>query len=111
MSAVLQDHPVGTHTPYARAFIDTVLRLDGVHGMPTGRQIERAVSTFHLYGSVVSAVRPCDFSKTGAWLRGRLPEPAAIEHAFMFVQFNTVLPPNAGQIKALNDWLVHEAAH
>jgi hypothetical protein len=90
---------------YERAFLRTVLCLRGVDDVATDREIEEARGALRHYELSMARTRAMQAAKPGGWLRARLPEPAAVEHAFMFVRFHSVLPPNAGQLKALNDWL------
>ena len=91
------------HFEYERVFVRTVLCLRGVEDVATDRELEEARGALRHYERSLTwakkaAARP-------GWLRGQLAESAAVEHAFMFVRFHSVLPPNAGQLKALNDWL------
>jgi hypothetical protein len=88
---------------YERTFLRTVLCLRGVEDVATDREIEEARGALRQYELSMEKARPGQ--KSSGWLRGRLPETTAVEHAFMFVKFHSVLPPNAGQLKALNDWL------
>jgi hypothetical protein len=90
---------------YERAFVRTVLCLRGVDDVATDREIQEARSALRQYEQSTAKARAAQTMTPGGWLRARLPEPAAVEHAFMFVRFHSVLPPNAGQLKALNDWL------
>jgi hypothetical protein len=90
---------------YERAFLRTVLCLRGVDDAATDRELEEARGALRNYELSVAWAKTSQAAKPASWLRGRLAEPAAIEHAFMYVRFHSVLPPNAGQLKALNDWL------
>jgi hypothetical protein len=90
---------------YERAFLRTVLCLRGVDDVATDRELEEARGALQRYELSVAWAKEANAAKPDSWLRGRLAEPAAVEHAFMFVRFHSVLPPNAGQLKALNDWL------
>jgi hypothetical protein len=76
-----------------------------VEDAATDREIEEARGALRQYELSMAKAKVKHAAKPDGWLRGRLPEPAAVEHAFMFVRFHSVLPPNAGQLKALNDWL------
>ena len=91
---------------YERTFLRTVLCLRGVEDAASDREIEEARSALRQYELSMAKTRSAESGKPTDWLRGRLPETTAVEHAFMFVRFHSVLPPNAGQLKALNDWLV-----
>lgn len=90
---------------YERAFLRTVLCLRGVDDAATERELEEARHALRHYELSIARARTAQAARPGGWLRGRLAEPAAVEHAFMFVRFRSVLPPDAGQLKALNDWL------
>lgn len=72
---------------------------------PTQRQIDEARNALELCEARMSTMKESRSGSPYGWLRGRLAEPAAVEHAFMFVTFQSVLPPNAMQLKALNEWL------
>jgi hypothetical protein len=96
---------------YERAFVNTVLRLQGVTDAPTEPQYADALRTFQQYRISVARMRQRDLAVDDGWLKGRLPEPAAVEHAFLFVRFDSVLLPNAGQLKALNEWLAAARLH
>jgi hypothetical protein len=90
---------------YERTFLRTVLCLRGVEDAATDHEIEEARGALRQYELSVAKARSAQAARSNGWLRGRLPETTAVEHAFMFVKFHSVLPPNAGQLKALNDWL------
>lgn len=90
---------------YEQAFLRTVLCLRGVDDAVTDRELEEARGALRHYELSIARARSAHMARPCDWLRGRLAEPAAVEHAFMFVRFHSVLPPNAGQLKALNDWL------
>jgi hypothetical protein len=90
---------------YERTFLRTVLCLRGVEDAATEQEIEEARGALRQYELSMAKARTTQALKPNGWLRGRMAEPAAVEHAFMFVRFHSVLPPNAGQLKALNDWL------
>jgi hypothetical protein len=90
---------------YERTFVRTVLCLRGVEDAATDRELEEARGALQHYERSVAWARKAAPAKPVSWLRGQLAESAAVEHAFMFVRFHSVLPPNAGQLKALNDWL------
>jgi hypothetical protein len=90
---------------YERAFVRTVLDLRGVLHNPTERERDEARSTLRQYELGVARIDAANSTGPYGRLRGRLAEPAAVEQAFMFVRFHSVLPPNATQLKALNDWL------
>lgn len=89
---------------YERAFVRTVLHLRGISRGATEREVEEARTTLRHYELGAARAVSSPASPYGKW-RGRLAEPAAVEQAFMFVRFNSVLPPNATQLKAMNDWL------
>ena len=95
----------GPPAEYERAFLRTVLCLRGVDDAATDRELEEARAALRRYELSIARARTAQASAPGGWLRGRLAEPVAVEQAFMFVRFHSVLPPNAGQLKALNDWL------
>jgi hypothetical protein len=90
---------------YERAFVQTVLRLHGVMAVPTPDEYAAALATFRQYRNSVVQMRHLDLAIDDGWLKGCLPGPAAVEHAFQFVRFDSVLLPNAGQRRALNEWL------
>ena len=90
---------------YERTFLRTVLCLRGVEDAATDREIEEARGALRQYELSIAKARTAHAASSSSWLKGRLPETTAVEHAFMFVKFHSVLPPNAGQLKALNDWL------
>jgi hypothetical protein len=89
---------------YERAFLRTVLSLRGASRAPTEHELADARNTFELYGAGMEKLKPMG-GRPDSWLKGRLAEPAAVEHAFMFVKFHSLLPPNAGQLRAFHDWL------
>jgi hypothetical protein len=90
---------------YDRAFVRTVLRLNGVSGTPTEDQLSRALQTFERYETTVSQARRQDLDDQSRWLRGRMPEQAAVERAFLFVKFDSVMNATAAQSIALHHWL------
>ncbi|MEO8314546.1 MAG: hypothetical protein ABI645_07090 [Pseudomonadota bacterium] len=90
---------------YERTFLRTVLCLRGVEDVASDLEIEEARNALRQYELSMERARTAQTARPSGWLRGRMAEPAAVEHAFMFVRFRSVLPPNAGQLKALNDWL------
>lgn len=104
---MLADSPAASAQPpeYERAFLRTVLCLRGVDDIATEREIEEARGALRHYELTMARSRAAHARRPAGWLRGQLPDSAAVEHAFMFVRFHSVLPPNAGQLKALNDWL------
>lgn len=104
MAANFQFNPVSPAI-YERAFLRTVLSLRGVSQAPTDRELEEARSALRQYELGLAKAGAISATSQYGRLRGRLAEPAAVEQAFMFVRYHTVLPPNATQLKALNDWL------
>lgn len=103
MSANILDSPTRTSL-YERAFVRTVLALRGASAIPTARELAEARDTLQLFGAGIAKLKPVS-DRPDSWLKGRLAEPAAVEHAFMFVKFHSLLPPNAGQLRAFHDWL------
>lgn len=103
MSANILDTPLRASL-YEKAFVRTVLKLRGVSAKPTERELAEARDTLQLFGTGIARLKPVSDRPDG-WLKGRLAEPAAVEHAFMFVKFHSLLPPNAGQLRAFHDWL------
>ncbi|MEO6080165.1 MAG: hypothetical protein ABIQ86_10350 [Steroidobacteraceae bacterium] len=104
MSSNLREQPAEPAV-YERAFLRTVLRLRGVQTPPTERELNEARDALRLYQVGTAKALPANASSSYGRLKGRLAEPVAVEHAFMYVTFHSFLPPNAGQLKALNDWL------
>jgi hypothetical protein len=96
---------------YERAFVRTVLRLNGVVGMPSTDQFKDACRTFERYGIEVAKSRRLDLSIDCGWLKDRMPEQAAVERAFLFVRFDSVLDTTAMQGAALHDWLKTGLCH
>ncbi len=96
---------------YEGAFLRTVLRLHGIVGTPTDLQLAKARKVLRLY-----AIKVAMASFRGAAidldsLTGWLCQPTGVEHAFMFVRFDSVLPPDAGQVREFNEWLTGEDFH
>jgi hypothetical protein len=90
---------------YDRAFVRTVLRLYGI-GAPTPAQLEKARKILRLHAAR-SAMAGLRQSSAGDAPAGkRLSQPAAVEHAFLFVRYQSISTPTATQIREFNDWLV-----
>jgi len=100
-----------TQDPYEREFLRTVLRLNGVTGVPTQPERSDAMRTFAQYGARVVEARKRDLLMDSDWLKGRMPEQAALERAFLFVRFDSVLKTTPLQSRALYDWLKTGASH
>lgn len=90
---------------YDRAFVRTVLRLDGVCGTPTDAQLAGAKHTFRQYGRKVSEARAFDLDSDSGWLQEHMPEQAAVAHAFIFVKYDSVLNSTQAQSAALHRWM------
>jgi hypothetical protein len=95
----------GSVEVYERAFVRTVLRLHGIAGMPTSLQLAKARKMLRLHGMKVAVStirqRPLDLDA----MQGRLSQSAAVEQAFLFVRYDSVLPPDATQVREFNEWL------
>ncbi|MEO6078504.1 MAG: hypothetical protein ABIQ86_01815 [Steroidobacteraceae bacterium] len=91
---------------YEGAFVRTVLSLHGIGPNPSPFQLAKARKVLGLYGLKVATttIRQVAFNMDAG--RGRLSQSAGVEHAFMFVRFDSVLPPDAAQMQEFNDWLV-----
>ncbi|MEO6367658.1 MAG: hypothetical protein ABIP38_06655 [Steroidobacteraceae bacterium] len=96
---------------YEREFVRTVLRLNGVVGVPTNEQLDCATQTLEEYGIRVADARRRDLVLDFGWLKGRMPEQAAVERAFLFVRFDSVLKTTGAQSRALLDWLKMGQSH
>ena len=90
---------------YNQAFVRTVLRLEGVTGTPTIAQMSGAMHTLRQYGMRVAEARTLDLDEDSGWLKGRMPEQAAVQHAFVFVKFDSVMNSTQEQSTALQRWL------
>ena len=73
---------------YERTFLRTVLCLRGVEDAATDREIEEARGALRQYELSMAKARSANSVNSNGWLRGRLPETTAVEHAFMFVKFH-----------------------
>ncbi len=102
---------ISAQDPYEREFVRTVLRLNGVSGVATGPELTDARRTFVQYRARVVEARKRDLLIDSDWLRGRMPEQAALERAFLFVRFDSVLKTTALQSRALYDWLKIGTSH
>jgi hypothetical protein len=93
---------------YERAFVRTVLRLHGIGGSPSPMQLAKAKKVLRLHGmkAAVTTMRHLALNVDAG--RGRLSQPAGVEHAFMFVRYDSVLPPDAMQVREFNEWLMTE---
>jgi hypothetical protein len=105
------DETSASPTAYEREFVRTVLRLNGVVGAPTDAELGCATRTFEQYGIRVMDARRRDLVIDYGWLRGRMPEQAAVERAFLFVRFDSVLKTTGVQSRALYDWLKTGTSH
>jgi hypothetical protein len=90
---------------YDRAFVRTILRLHGVSGVPTAQQQMRANRTFAHYGLKVRNARRCNLASGAEWPAPRMPVQTAVERAFLFVKFDSVMNMTEVQGIALHDWL------
>ncbi|MEO6186584.1 MAG: hypothetical protein ABIP38_02085 [Steroidobacteraceae bacterium] len=95
----------GLPDAYEQAFVKTVQRLRGVVGVATIPQLLESLRTYEQYSNEFVKALKRGASVEAAWRCGTVPEQAAIEHAFVFVRFHSVLPPDSEQVKALNEWL------
>jgi len=90
---------------YEQAFVKAVQRLRGVDGTASVAELIESLRTYERYSNeFVKALKRGGAAKE-AWRSGTVPQQAAIEHAFVYVRFHTVLPPNPEQMRALNEWL------
>jgi hypothetical protein len=96
---------------YERAFVRTVLHLQGVFGTPSECELDAAKLTFKDYGRRTVEARMRDTVIDPIWLRGRMPEQAAVERAFLFVRFESVSNTTDIQRRALYNWLTSGAVH
>lgn len=94
---------------YERAFVRTVLRLHGIAGTPSPMQLAKARKVLRLHGMKVAVTTMRQLALDVDAVRGRLSQPAGVEHAFLFVRYDSVLPPDALQVREFNEWLVGEA--
>jgi hypothetical protein len=99
--------PHSSPSAYKQAFVRTVLSLEGVMGTPTDAQMAGALHTLRQYGTRVAEARALDLDDEAGWLKGRMPAQAAVQHAFVFVKFDSVLNSTLAQNTALHHWIAH----
>ncbi len=90
---------------YEQAFVKTVQRLRGSEGIASVAELVESLRTYERYSDEFVKALKRGASVQEAWRSGTVPEQAAVEHAFVFVRFHSVLPPNPEQMRALNGWL------
>jgi hypothetical protein len=93
---------------HEREFVGTVLRLYGIVQTPTPLQLAKSRKIFLLYGIKFALAHLRRPATDAALANSQLVRPPGVEQAFVFVCFDSVLPPDAAQIQALNDWLASE---
>jgi hypothetical protein len=91
----------GERDIYRRTFLRTVLRLHGIAGTPTDLQLAKSRKILKLYEIKAALANILEPDAAGY----RVTWSAGVEQAFLFVRFNSVAPPDAQQVQALNDWL------
>ena len=90
---------------YEQAFVKAVQRLRGVEGTASVAELIESLRTYECYSNDFLKAMNRGAAVEEIWRSSKVPEQAAIEHAFVYVRFHTVLPPNTEQLKALNEWL------
>ena len=90
--------------PYTQSFVATVLALRGVEGHPSLEQLKAALRILDEYHDELAAAIDRGDPVEEDWPAGATLEHAAEQHAFHFVQFNSVGIPTAEQAAALQRW-------
>ncbi len=93
--------------PYDRAFLRTALRMQGVVGAPSFLQSRCAQYTLTDYRLRVASARKAGCPASNDLLIGRMPEQAGVEHAFLYIRFDSIVLPTKVQSQEFHDWLAH----
>lgn len=90
---------------YDRAFLQTVLILQGVTGVPTPAQYAQASEKLTEFRIRAAQVREMDLAEDSDWLSDSMPEHIAVERAFLFVRFDSLMQKTELQAQSLHRWL------
>jgi hypothetical protein len=90
--------------PYNHAFVETVLKLQGVAESPTLEQFSAAMQTLSAFYLELAAAMDRGDKLNEDWLEGKDPSEAGQEDAFYFVSFGTAILPSDEQVHAFHRW-------
>jgi hypothetical protein len=92
--------------PFDHAFVDAVLRIQGIDELPTSEQFRAARAVLDAYYSALMRAPASTSPLDEEWLEGHTLESAASQFAFLFTQYSVLYLSQASdaQIAAFTQW-------
>jgi len=92
--------------PFDAAFVEAVLRIQGIDEVPTREQLRAALQELNDYIGALSRAPRSDDPVDAEWLDGHTLDSAASQFAFLFMQYGVLRVSQASrdQMAAFNHW-------